>query len=256
MLRFLDRYVRGIDNGADREPRVRAFAMGENAWRTGDRFPLAGTRPVALYLAAGGGLSPHPATPPGSSPPSFSTFLSDPSQPVVDPYGAAEGAHDYRGLALRKDVLVFETEPLEEDLRVIGAVETEIFASSDAPDFDLWIKLQDVAPDGTAWNLSSPGTDVLRASEREGGPKPRWLGSGEVATFRLPNLRTGNLFRKGHRVRIVLCGSYLPYFSRNLQTGESEAKSSRTRTASIRIFHDAAHPARIVLPVISGEAAR
>ena len=256
VLRFLDRYVRGIDNGADRDPRVRAFAMGENAWRTGDRFPLAGTRPVALYLAAKGGLSPQPAAPPGSSLPSFSTFVSDPSQPVVDPYGTAEGAHDYRGLALRKDVLVFETEPLEEDLRVMGAVETEIYASSDAPDFDLWIKLQDVAPDGTAWNLSSPGTDVLRASERDGGPEPRWLASGEVATFRLPNLRTGNLFRKGHRVRIVLCGSYLPYFSRNLQTGESEAKFSRTRPASIRIFHDAAHPARIVLPVVSGEATR
>ncbi len=255
VLRFLDRYVRGLDNGADRDPRVRAFAMGENAWRTGDAFPLPGTRPLSLYLAAGGRLDSRlPSEDPSA--PSVSSFLSDPARPVVDPYGAAEGAHDYRGLATRKDVLVFETEPLPEDLRVIGAVDTEIFASSDAPDFDLWVKLEDVAPDGTAWNLSSPGTDVLRASEREGGPAPRPLARGEVATLRLPNLRTGNLFPRGHRVRIVLCGSYLPYFSRNLQTGQSEARSSRTRAASIRIHHDAAHPARIVLPVVSGETPR
>ena len=254
VLRFLDRYVRGIDNGVDREPRVRAFVMGENAWRTGETFPLPGTRPLSLYLAQAGKLDARPPAP--GSPAGWSVFLSDPSRPVVDPHGTVEGAYDYRALAARSDVLVFETDPLKEDLRVLGAVETEIFASADAPDFDLWVKLQDIAPDGTAWNLSSPGTDVLRASERDGGAPPKSPKPNEVVTLRLPNLRTGNLFPKGHRVRIVLCGSFLPYFSRNLQTGESEAKSVGTRPASIRVYHDAAHPARIILPVVSGESAR
>ena len=168
VLRFLDRYVRGIDNGADREPRVRAFVMGENVWRAGETLPLPGTVSLSLYLSEGGRLGSRPPAP-GSR--SSSAFVSDPARPVVDTYGAAAGAHDYRKLAARKDVLVFETEPLKEDLRAIGPVETEIFASADAPDFDLWVKLQDVAPDGTAWNLSSPGTDVLRASERDGGAR-------------------------------------------------------------------------------------
>ena len=69
--------------------------------------------------------------------------------------------------------------------------------------------------------------------------------------MRLPNLRTGNLFAKGHRVRVVLCGSFMPHFSRNLQTGESEARSAKARKASIRIHHDAAHPSRIVLPAVA-----
>ena len=245
IVRFMDRYVRGRENGLGAEPRVRAFVMGENVWRTGDTLPLPGTKPLSLYLAPQGGLSRE--KPSGGV--AESAFVSDPQHPVVDAYGSY-GAHDYRDLAKRSDVLVFETEPLSEPLRVVGAIETEIHLSADVPDADLWVKLEDVAPDGTAWNLSSPGTDVLRVSERDGGPSPRLLSAGEVAILRLPNLRTGNLFAKGHRVRVVLCGSFMPAFSRNLQTGESEALSATMRKGTIRIQHSAAQASRIVLPVV------
>ncbi len=256
ILRFMDRYARGLDNGADRDPRVRAFVMGENAWRTGDSMPLPGTRPRSLYLAPGGKLVSEP--PPAADPPrpAFSAFVSDPSRPVVDPYGTKYGAHDYRALAARSDVLVFETAPLEEDLRVVGPIGVEMHLSADAPDADLWVLLEDVLPDGTAWNLSSPGTDVLRASDRDAGAAPKLLAPGEIVTLRHPNLRTGNLFAKGHRVRVVLCGSFMPHFSRNLQTGESETRSAVTRPATIRIHHDAAHPSRIELPVVADTSGR
>ena len=245
IVRFMDRYVRGIENGLDREPRVRAFVMGENVWRTGDTLPLQGTKPLSLYLVPGGRLAR--AKPSGGA--SESAFESDPEHPVVDTYGSY-GAHDYRDLAKRSDVLVFETEPLAEPLRVVGAIETEIYLAADVPDADLWVKLEDVAPDGTAWNLSSPGTDVLRVSERDGGEAAKLLAPGEVVAMRLPNLRTGNLFAKGHRVRVVLCGSFMPAFSRNLQTGESETRSAKSRKGSIRIHHSAARPSRIVMPVV------
>jgi len=254
ILRFMDRYVRGLDNGLEREPRVRAFVMGENAWRTGDTMPLAGTKPLTLYLAAGGRLDLRP--PDAGAGGASSAFVSDPAKPVVDPYGTKPGAHDYRELARRKDVLVFETAPLEEPLAVAGPVEVEMHLSADAPDADLWVLLEDVLPDGTAWNLSSPGTDVLRASDRDGGAVPKRLAPGEVAVLRLPNLRTGNLFGRGHRIRIVVCGSFMPHFSRNLQTGESEARSAASRPATLRIHHDAAHPSRLVLPVLAGEEKR
>jgi hypothetical protein len=252
ILRFMDRYVRGIENGLDGEPRVRAFVMGENAWRSGSTFPLPGTRPLSLYLAAGGKLlreAPVAASPGGGGP---TAFESDPENPVLNAYAGKAGAYDYRALAQRKDVAVFETEPLTEPLRVVGPIETEIAVSSDAPDLDLWVKLEDVEPDGTAWNLSSPGTDVLRASlrESEAGKSREPLAPGAVTVLRLPNLRTGNLFAKGHRIRVVLCGSFMPDFSRNLQTGESEASSARMRKAVIRIHHDAANVSRIVLPVV------
>ena len=247
IVRFMDRYVRGRPNGLDAEPRVRAFVMGENVWRRGDTFPLPGTTPVSLYFAPKGALTR--AKPPAGA--GESVFRSDPERPVVDPYGTY-GAHDYRALAKRPDVLIFETAPLAEPLRVVGAIETEIHLSADVPDADLWVKLEDVAPDGTAWNLSSPGTDVLRVSARDGTPRP--LAPGEIAVLRLPNLRTGNLFAKGHRVRVVLCGSFMPAFSRNLQTGESEARSAAMQKGHIRIHHSEARPSRIVLPVLPDEA--
>ena len=246
ILRFMDRYVRGIDNGVDREPRVRTFVMGENAWRTSETMPFSGTEPTPLYLSEGGKLSSRAPVAGSAS----SAFRSDPSKPVIDPYGTAPGAHDYRALAKRSDVLVFETEPLEKKVRIVGPVEVEMFLSADAPDADLWALVEDVLPDGTAWNLSSPGTDVLRASDRDGGPTPKLLAPGEIVALRHPNLRTGNLFEKGHRIRVVLCGSFMPHFSRNLQTGEWEARSGKSRPATIRIHHDAAHPSRVVLPVV------
>jgi hypothetical protein len=254
ILRFMDRYVRGVDNGVDREPRVRVFVMGENAWRKGDTMPLPETRPLTLYLAAGGTLDTRPPDPEAGD--ASSAFVSDPAKPVIDPYGTKPGAHDYRALARRKDVLVFETGPLGEAISVAGPVGVEMHLSADAPDTDLWVLLEDVLPDGTAWNLSSPGTDVLRASDRDGGAPPKMLAPGEIALLRLPNLRTGNLFGKGHRIRIVVCGSFMPHFSRNLQTGESEARSATSRPATLRIHHDAAHPSRLVLPVLAVEEKR
>ncbi len=248
IVRFMDRYVRGVENGFEHGPRVRAFVMGENAWRTGDTLPLPGTRLVPFYFAAGGRLASRPPGPDSRA--GSSAFVSDPAHPVLDPYADAAGAHDYRSLAGRPDTLVFETERLTESLRVVGAIGTEIYLSADAPDADLWVKLEDVAPDGTAWNLSSPGTDVLRVSDREGGAAPGLLSPGEIVPMRLPNLRTGNLFARGHRIRVVLCGSFMPHFSRNLQTGESETRSARFRKASIRIHYDAAHPSHIALPVV------
>jgi putative CocE/NonD family hydrolase len=245
VLDFLDRYVRE-KAPARPGPRVRAFVMGENRWLSGGSWPLPGTATLSLYLAPGGKLAREAPAAPASA----SELLSDPEKPVVDPHGTDAGAHDERALAGRPDTLVFETAPLERPLRVVGAIETEIHLSSDAPDTDLWVKVQDVAPDGTAWNLSSPGTDVLRASEREPGKKRRLLEPGRPVVMRLPNMRTGNLFAKGHRIRVVLCGSFLPHFSRNLQTGESEATSSDARKAVLCVHHDAEHPSRILLPVL------
>ena len=245
VLDFLDRYVRERPP-AGPPPRVRAFVMGENRWLSGGSWPLPGTAAVSFYLAPGGKLSREAPSIEAAS----SEFVSDPEKPVVDPHGADAGAHDERALASRSDTLVFETMPLARGLRVLGAIETEIHLSSNAPDADLWVKVQDVAPDGTAWNLSSPGTDVLRASEREPGAGRRLLEPDRPVVMRLPNLRTGNFFAKGHRIRVVLCGSFLPHFSRNLQTGASEAASSAARKAVLRIHHDAEHPSRILLPVL------
>jgi uncharacterized protein len=197
--------------------------------------------PPAPVSAARGRLLPDA---PGEKAASVS-FVSDPAAPVVDLFADEPGAHDYRALAERPDVAVFETEPLAEDRRVVGTTVASVEVSADSPDFDLWVKLYDVAPDGTSWNLMSSGLDVRRASYRDGGPERKLLKPGERVTLRFDDLVTGNLFRKGHRLRALLCGSFFPAFSRNLQTGELETTSSAMRKARITL-----HGGRLVLPVV------
>jgi putative CocE/NonD family hydrolase len=250
VLRWMDRWVKGVANGVDSEPAVQVYVMGEGHWYTGDRWPLPGTTPRSLYLGPGGADGPGELT---AQPPATgrtTRFASDPAAPVTDPYFGRAGAHDYRALAERKDVAVFETAPLPDDLRVVGAMTAEVFLSVDASDTDLWVHVQDVAPDGTAWNLMSPGLNVLRASYRDGGPARKLLTPGRVYSLRLDHLLTGNLFHKGHRIRVVLSTGFMPNFSRNLHTGELETTSAAMRTATITIHYGGDTPSRLILPVV------
>ena len=245
VLRWLDHYVRGIDNGVDKEKPIRYYVMGANLWREADSWPPV-ELPVSFYLASNDDdehiLAPR-ATSSGSV-----TILSDPANPVLNPYDSS-GTHDYRKLKERKDVLSFDSSPLELDLEVTGAIQAEIFLSCNCRDTDLWVRLLDVAPDGTAFNLMSPGLDVLRASYRN--PKHReLLKPGKVYELKLGNLVTSNVFLKGHRIRIQISTTFFPNFSRNLHTGELEATSSNLRKAKIRIYIDKKHPSRITLPVV------
>jgi len=140
---------------------------------------------------------------------------------------------------------------LPEDTEITGAIEAEIFMSCDCRDTDLWVKVLDVGEDGKAFNLMSPGLDVQRASLRDPVRGRDLLEPGEVYLLRFESLITSQLFKKGHRLRILVTSSFFPHFSRNLHTGESEAFSSNMATSEIRIHHDADHPSRLVLPVIS-----
>jgi uncharacterized protein len=252
ILRWMDRYVRGIENGVDREKPVRVFVMGKNSWRDEDAWPPEHAHHETYYLRSESNsarfarLNQTLPDKPGS----YNEFISDPVHPLTDPYDVL-GAHDYRSFAGRKDVLVYDTDPLPAGTEVTGQIRAEIYVSADAPDLDLWVRLLDVAPDGTAFNLMSPGLDLLRASYRNEKVQPELLKPGEIYKLTLDRMLTSNVFRAGHQIRIQISGAFFPYFSRNLQTGESEITSSQMCPARVRIYHDPDHRSRIELPIIS-----
>jgi putative CocE/NonD family hydrolase len=251
VLDFFDHYLRGARNAyADALP-VRHFVMGANEWQADSSWPPATTDAVPLYFAHGDGRGPLLQLEPARSS-SHSAFIADPGEPVTDPYDEY-GPHDYRELAARKDLLTFDTEPLSEDLQVSGVITAFIHASCDCRDFDLWIRLQNVYPDGRAINLMSPGNDVIRASYRDIADGRQLLEPGAVYELRLPALMTSVRLRRGHRLRAQLSASFAPHMSRNLQTGESEIVSAAYRPARVTIHHDNALRSRLVLPV-AGES--
>ena len=96
----------------------------------------------------------------------------------------------------------------------------------------------------------SPGLDVLRASYRDISHGRQWLEPDRVYELTLGNLITSNVFLKGHRMRVQVSGSFAPNFSRNLQSGESEAASSKMKQARIRVYHGGGRASEIVLPVL------
>ena len=148
-------------------------------------------------------------------------------------------------------MLVFETEPLAEDLRVVGIDHGEVHVSTDAPDVDLWLKLFDVAAGRHGLEPDEPGP---RRAARE---LSRRRSGAQAAASRAASTRCvsrtcspGNLFAKGHRLRSSLPASFFPRFSRNLQTGELETESASVRKAEVRIHHDRERPSSLTLTVV------
>jgi len=256
ILRWMDHYLKGADNGVDKERPVRIFVMGANRWRDEDAWPLERAKQTSLYLSSskgtGGTLSLGADACESCEP--FAEFVSDPAHPVTDPYEEF-GARDYRSFVGRKDVLLFDSEAVSSDVEVSGPIRAEMYVSADVPDFDLWVRVLDVSPEGAAYNLMSPGLDVLRASYRNGSATPELLEPGKIYRLELDRLLTANVFQKGHRIRVQVSGAFFPHFSRNLQTGKSEITSSETRTGRIRVYVNGEHASRIVLPVIPVEEA-
>jgi putative CocE/NonD family hydrolase len=250
ILRWMDHYLKGMENGVAKEKPVRIFVMGDNKWRYEDGWPLKRAVQTEYLLsseldARTGKLTKDSAESKGA----FSEFTSDPTHPVTDPYEAF-GARDYKAFAGRDDVLVFDTDAFSTDVEVTGPIYATIYASADVPDFDLWVRVLDVWPDGRAFNLMSPGLDVQRASYRNGSARPELLTPGKVYQLELDRLLTSNVFKAGHKLRVQISGAFAPHFSRNLQTGESEITYSSSQTGHIRIYHDKDNSSTISLPII------
>ena len=251
VLDWLDHYVRGIDNGVSSWPNVKYYVMGDNGWQAETGWPPGKTTRETVYLGPGSTTGAKGTLSSGQPQQAVElSFVSDPANPVKDEFGTNFGAFDLKGLAERSDVLTLDSAPFSEDKEVVGQVGAEVYVSSDAPDFDLYLKLIDVAPDGTAYNLESAGHEVIRASYRDKTVERKLLAPGQVVKLSFDNLLTGNTFKKGHRLRVYMMGSWFPTYSRNLQTGALETTSSEMRKATISVHTGPGFPSKLVLPVI------
>ena len=226
---FFDLHLKGAsDRFPEHQSRVQYFAMGSNEWLSTDRWPPAGASQMTLYLTSGGhanslfGDGLLAAQPPDER--KLDTFVYDPMNPVPSLGGnvcclsdqVKTGSFDQRPVESRQDVLVYTSEPLPEDLEVTGGIDIVLFVSSDARDTDFTVKLLDLQPDGTAWNLDET---IKRARYRAGFDREVFMESGEVYELRFAPLMTSNVFRAGHRIRLEVSSSNYPRFARNLNTG-------------------------------------
>jgi putative CocE/NonD family hydrolase len=243
------------DKGCDalNGPPVRLFIMGENRWRDENEWPLARAKPTSYYLHSGGrantlkGDGVLRLTPPVDQPPD--RYAYDPWDPV--PTGPSGGYSrlpvDQRPIEERQDVLVYTTEPLAQAVEVTGPISVVLWIATSVRDTDFTIKLVDVFPDGSARLLTD---GILRTRYRRSRTNPELLAPGTPTELRIDAGVTANLFKAGHRIRVEVSSSNFPRFDRNPNTGAPFGESGEMQVAEQTIFHDAAKPSRLILPVI------
>jgi putative CocE/NonD family hydrolase len=160
----------------------------------------------------------------------------------------------YGDLADRPDALAFTSAPFETETEVTGSPEVEIFLSSDAPDTDIYVMLQDLYPRSGDWpegyrlNLCD---SLFRVRYRAGFDRPAMMTPGEVVRLRFPLYPVSNAFQTGHRLRVLVSSSSFPRFDPNPNTGEPIGRHTHKRVARNAIHHDPAHPSRLILPVLA-----
>jgi uncharacterized protein len=158
-----------------------------------------------------------------------------------------DGSFDQRQIEARPDVLVYTSAPLAADLAVFGYIETELFVGSNAPDTDFTIKLVDVAPDGTAWNIADT---IQRMRYRDGNDKQLFMTPGDIYRVAPPAMLASNVFLKGHRIRVEVSSSNFPSYARNLNTAADPYATTEFRVAENRVLHGPEQLSKIILPIV------
>lgn len=252
-IRWFDHWLKGADNGIEKEPPVRIFVMGANAWRAEKEWPPTRAVTTELFLASGGNAN-TPAgdgwlerKPSGNS--AVDRYRYDPRDPVPTLWTKAQFTvpADQAPLAKRWDVLVYQTEPLTEGIEVTGYPEVTLYASSSAPDTDFFARLIDVAPDGVARDVAS---GMVRARFRNSLEKAELLKPGETTKFVISLRPTSNLFKPGHRIRLDITSSDFPNYDRNHNTAADQNADATLTVAEQTVLHGPEFRSRLSLPVI------
>ena len=258
--KFFDRFLKTQpDRFPATTPKIRYYSMGDNAWKTADRWPPDGVQETKLYLRSGGransmfGDGKLSLAAPGSEP--ADSFVYDPENPVPTIGGGdccnggvvVPGAFDQRPVEARHDVLVYTSDVLKEPVTIAGFVDAILHVSSDAKDTDFAVKLVDVAPDGAAYILDDT---ILRARFREGYDREVLMQKGRTYKLDFTPMTTANTFLPGHRIRVEVTSSSFPKYARNLNTGGRNEFEKDPIVASNTVKHSRSEPSYIVLPIV------
>lgn len=242
--RFFDRHLKGIDTGIDRDPPIHYFVVGPNEWRSATSWPLANSVQTPLAIGAGGlrqGATTAPALRQSFAVDYSVTCPNAGFGPMVQPCHLPG-----KGFSLA-------AAPLKAPVEVTGHGIADVWISADTPDANLFLLLEDVAPDGTVkvitegrlkasirkldqapWAL--PGLPWHRAFAEDAQP----LQPGVPARLQFDLMPTSWVFQKGHRIQFTFTGS----------DHRERARDPNSQPANITLISDKAHPSSVSLPIV------
>ena len=258
---WFDLMLKNIDNDfKEKTPRVQYYTMGSNKWQNSEQWPPENIEMTNFYLTSNGSANTlngdgKLTTLKRKVKNNTDSFLYDPMNPVQSVGGGVccmgnalkGGSFDQQEIELRKDVLVYSTDPLKKGFEVTGFINSTIYLSSDVKDTDITVKLIDVHPDGRAFNIDET---IQRVRYREGYDKEVLMEKGKVYKVNMTPMSTSNYFKKGHQIRIEISSSNFPRFARNLNTGGNNYDETKSVIANNKIHYSKKHPSSITLPIV------
>jgi hypothetical protein len=237
-LTWFDKHLLSGDGGPPRS-RVRLFVGGYDRWVEVEEWPPP-ARGVRWHLQPRGIL--HTRTAPTSPPDRYRYDPSDPTPTVGGSILARSGGRrDNRAVERRADVLVYSSAALVRDVEVMGPVTADLYVRSTLENADVFVRVCDVEPSGKSWNICD---GLVRLTPATWQREPD--GTAHVKVSLWP---AAHVFRRGHRIRVQVSSGAHPRFVRNLGAGEPLATAVTAHVADQEVWHDAAHPSAIVLPV-------
>jgi uncharacterized protein len=264
-LPFFRHFLKGDTNYNHTEAHV--FETGRNQWRRFDAWPPKQTEARTLYFRERGALD---FKPPGEGGEAFDEYVSDPAKPVpytlemTTGYPRSYPLHDQRFAASRPDVLVYETEPLEEDLTLAGPLKATLHVSTTGTDSDWVIKLVDAYAGDFPDPKPNPASvamggyqqlvrgDVFRGKFRNSFEKPEPFEPGKRAKIEFTIPDVFHTFRRGHRVMVQMQSSWFPLVDRNPQTFVNipTAKPEDFQKATQRVYRSANASSSLAVQVL------
>ena len=264
---FLDALLKDKPTKLTTAP-VNAFETGTNTWRRLPRWPLACASGCAsplkpFYLQPGGRAGFAAPTAEG-----FDEYVADPAKPVPylpRPVRFADTdawrwwlLTDQRMVADRPDVLAYVSEPLTAPIKIAGAPQVNLFASTTGSDSDWVVKLIDVYPDEVPADPPLGGyqlgvaMDIFRGRYRDSFEHPTAIPANTVQRYRFALPTVNHVFLPGHRIMVQVQSSWFPLYDRNPQTFVDNiffAKPTDYRKATQRIYHQPGAATTIDLPI-------
>jgi len=272
LLPFFLHHLKGLKDPA--LARATVFETGVNRWHKLDAWPPRTATQAKVYFQPGGRLAFTPPPADGGA----DAFPSDPAKPVPFIEQVAIGmpkeymTADQRFAGRRPDVLVFQTEPLAEDLTLAGPLKPELFVATTGTDADWVVKLIDVYPDafrnpdfkerGNPWDRTPNPMggyqqlvrgEVMRGKFRDSLETPAPFLPGQPTRVAWSMNDVFHTFRKGHRVMVQVQSTWFPLMDRNPQVfmNINEARPEDYKKATHTVFHDAARPSSLGVGVLS-----
>jgi len=262
--KFFNYYLK--DDGSFDVPEATVFETGTNQWKQYTSWPPANTTNTTFYFGRHSTLSASKPTEQTGS----AQYISDPNRPIPYTNGIYSQRNneylveDQRFAEQRSGVISFKSDVLTEDVIITGRIKANLFVSTSGTDADFIVKLIDVLPDNepdpdpNPRNFQMAGferlvrAEVFRGKFRNSYEKPEPFTPGKIESVSFDLNEVAHCFKKGHRIMVQVQSSWFPIVDLNPQKFVKipEASESDFQKATIRIYHDAAHPSSVMLPIL------